>query len=112
MPSGTHSRWGEWIIERWAFLGFKRIADLSTAIGCSYAALYQWKQLETPPDAMQKGFDVGLIAALKTDRMTLFCSYVSIAPADAPVIEPPRDVDRLGSKRRILKAPAREVAVA
>jgi hypothetical protein len=91
MDAENWKHWGKWIIARWAFLGFKRIADLQAAVGCSYAAIYQWKNSENPPQAMQKGFDRMLIRALRTDRWTLFCAYASIGPEKAPVIEPPRD---------------------
>jgi len=103
------NHWGEWVIARWKFLGFRRLADLSTAVGCNPNLLTVWHQSESPPNSMRKGFDLALVRALRTDRMTLFGLYATIAPEDAPVIEPPRDVDRAG-RNRIRRAPTARVA--
>jgi hypothetical protein len=86
----------------------KRIADLKAAVGCSYASIYDWAHSEAPPARMQKGFDARLIAALKTDRRTLFLSYASIAPEAAPVIDPPRRRPRGGNG--IARAPMARAA--
>lgn len=109
-PAKEQGAWGEWIVRRWRFLGFKRIVDLSSTVGCSPDLLTRWHNSRFPPETIRKGFDVALIVALRTDRWTLFNAYASIAPEDAPVIDPPRDVDRVGGKLGIRRAPARGAA--
>ncbi|MGD0464651.1 MAG: hypothetical protein ABSB74_19375 [Tepidisphaeraceae bacterium] len=103
----TRNHWGQWLRLRWRFLGFRRIGDLSTSLGCCPDLVTRWLRSEFPPDSIRKGFDTALIGALRTDRWTLFNSYTTVAPEDAPIVDPPRDTDAVGVHNKILLASKR-----
>jgi hypothetical protein len=103
------NRWGEWIVGRWKFLGYRRFTDLSSAIGCSHDVIFRWRLMSTPPDAIRKGFDAELIIALRTDRWTLFNAYASIAPEAAPLIDS-NGGRNTGGRSSIKRSPMRGAA--
>lgn len=100
---GRRNHWGKWIIRRRRFLGYMRLSDLATSIGCSYAAIYQWTHAENPPAGMQMGYDAKLISALLTTRMMLFNHYAFVAPEDAPIVGPDSNEGMLANRRRTSK---------
>ncbi|MGD0462863.1 MAG: hypothetical protein ABSB74_10280 [Tepidisphaeraceae bacterium] len=79
--------WGNWVKARSLRVGYRRQKDLAASIGCEYTVLYKWKKMTRPPTRMQKGFDVTLASALKTDREMLFNGWLYKNPEDAPIVE-------------------------
>jgi hypothetical protein len=108
MPVNHPNNWGVWIGGRFFFLGYRRLSNLSTLLGCSYDVVWRWSKLASPPANIRKDFDVRLIEVLKTDRFTLFTGYVSVAPEEAPIIEPRRRGP--SSDAMIRRAPTSKVA--
>ena len=110
MRNENHNHWGKWIDGRFRFLGYRRLADLATLVGCSQAAMFDWLAIDMPPRSMQKGFDSALIAALQTTRTMLFREYANVAPGDAPVIDPNTSSEHSGGQRKIRRAPTEQAA--
>jgi len=79
--------WGEWIRRRGHYVGIRSQVAIAKAVGCSFDQLARWIALESPPEKMLKGFDGKLCQVLLTDRPTLFISYATIAPEDAPILD-------------------------
>lgn len=101
-PSNVH--WGSWIKDRAKAVGFLRDSDFATAVGCCRKQLVNWFSFSAPPAHMRKGFDASLIAALKTDRETLFVNFSSIPASTAPRIDAlkPRVDEGEHARRRVL----------
>jgi hypothetical protein len=93
--SKSYLHWGEWLKSRWAFVGRKRLSSLTEEVGCSRRTLNNWMNAPTPPEKMEKRFDLSLAAALKTDREMLFVGWRLTKPQDAPIVEPIDERQRL-----------------
>jgi hypothetical protein len=76
--------WGDWVLARSRFVGFRRQRDLARDVGCRPEQLSRWLQSPVPPQRMSKGFDHRLALALDSTRRVLFTDYVAIAPDAAP----------------------------
>jgi hypothetical protein len=105
--STRNSHWGEWIIARSRFVGFRRQLDLATAVGCSENQLCRWKAMATPPATVHCGFDTTLAAALKVDRKTLFTDYANYSPETAPLSNQDNEADEIPIRAEIAAAAER-----
>jgi hypothetical protein len=79
--------WGVWCEKRALFVGILSHTDLAVAIGISREHTSVLKGKATPPPYMMPMTRRKMLIALKTDAMTLFFRYKTIAPDEAPLVD-------------------------
>jgi hypothetical protein len=79
--------WGEWMIERSRFVGFRNQRELSEAVGCRDEQVSRWHKMSQPPRQMRKGFDRNLAAALKVEPQMLFSGWATANPQGTSFID-------------------------
>ena len=97
--------------ERSLFVGFRSQKGLIDAVGCEQTTFYNWLRSDTPPERMQKGFDIALARALRTDRQTLFTGWREKNPSLAPLIDVDADDAKFAEDRRKRDAIMRNIRV-
>src|SRR4051812_1726073 len=80
VKSSSISHWGQWVIARSEFIGFKRQDDFARAVGCQRGQIQRWAAMQNPPKQMRKGFDRSLARALRTSLKVLFTDYKTTPP--------------------------------
>jgi hypothetical protein len=87
MNQNANVHWGQWMLRRANYVGFKRRSDIASAIGCNCETFRIWGTMATVPDRFTRGYDAALARELQTTKRMLFIDFKTTSPEDAPIIE-------------------------
>jgi len=79
----TSHHWGEWVLSRSRYVGYRLQQDLARQVGCTEEQISRWVNMIVPPNQMRKGFDRKLACALKTSPDMLFNQWENTPPEKA-----------------------------
>jgi hypothetical protein len=86
MSRTNYNHWGQWLMERSLFVGFRRHSDLAEQIGCTREYVSRLASKAAPPSRMFKGFDRSLARALRTTYEAVFKDWYATDPAIVPTV--------------------------
>jgi hypothetical protein len=91
-PSATTSTWGEWLMQRAAFVGLPDAWSLAQQIGCAVGMVELLSRLNAPPHQLRGHVAAKLAKALRIKKQMILTGWRDTEPAHASTLEARRRV--------------------